>query len=74
MTLEISLKSTLDPTFVDSPFPQFVNDLNMAAAKGMQFVIATEMRDDGQRRPVAFETRNITRIRELDEEHAFIGN
>lgn len=75
MTVEVTLKSTIDATYVEGEFVQFINDLNVAAAKGMQYVIATERRPDGTTAPVAFETRNITRIRAVqgDEEDAFIG-
>lgn len=73
MTVEISLKSTMDATYVVGDFKDFINDLNLAAAKGMQYVIATERRFDGSTAPIAFETRNITRIREVQEDDAFIG-
>jgi hypothetical protein len=47
--------------------------LNLAAAQGKQFVVATEVRDS-ETQPVALETRNITRIRVLDGiEDAFVG-
>jgi hypothetical protein len=72
MTVEITLKSTMDPSYVVGDFATFINDLNLEAAAGKQYVIATEQRD-GATNPVAFETRNITRIREVEVEDAFIG-
>lgn len=72
MTLEITSRETLDPTLVSGDFPGFINDLNIAAAAGKQFVIATEIRD-GQELNVALETRNITRIRDLGGVDAYIG-
>lgn len=74
MTLEVTSRETLEPTIVASDFAQFVNDLNLAAAAGKQYVIATEVRD-GRESPVALETRNIVRIRDLGEnaEDAFVG-
>lgn len=72
MTVEVSLKSTLDPSYVVGDFTTFISDLNVAAASGKQYVIATEQRD-GDTNLVAFETRNITRIREVSDVDAFIG-
>ncbi len=74
MTVEVSLKSTLDATIVNGPFIAFIGELNLAAAQGKQYVIAMERRPDGSTAQVAFETRNITRIRDLDDENsAYIG-
>lgn len=70
--LEITSKGTLDATIVEGDFQTFINDLNLAAAQGKQFVVATEQRD-GETQPVALETRNITRIRVMGFEDAFIG-
>jgi hypothetical protein len=72
MTIEISVKSSMDPTVIAGDFAQFINDLNIAAASGKQFVIAHEQRPDGTKTPVAFDTRNITRIRELETDDAFL--
>lgn len=74
MTLEITSRETLDTTTVEGDFASFINDLNVAAASGKQFVVATEIRPDGQTCPVGLETRNITRIRDLtDMDDAFVG-
>jgi hypothetical protein len=71
--LEITSRDTLDTTVVTGEFVEFIQDLNLAAAQGKQFVVATEVRDS-ETQPVALETRNITRIRVLDGiEDAFVG-
>jgi hypothetical protein len=70
--LEITSRDTLDETLIEGDFHSFINDLNIAAASGKQFVIAAEVREDGSE-PVAFETRNITRIRVSEAERAFVG-
>lgn len=67
--LEITSRDTLDPTIVESDLVQLVNDLNVAASGGKQFVIVTE-KDSGN---TALETRNITRIREKDGDNAFVS-
>lgn len=72
MTVEITLKNTLDPSYVAGDFATFINDLNIAAAASKQYVIATEIRD-GTTNPVAFETRNITRIRDVSNQDALLG-
>ncbi len=74
MTCEITHKNTFEPTIIEGDFMAFINDLNIAAANGKQFVVANEARPDGSLAPVAFETRNITRIRNVDSDAcAFIG-
>lgn len=73
MTLEVTSRETLEPTLVAGKFEDFVTDLNIAAASGKVFVIATELRN-GSERHVALETRNITRIRDLeDDDVPYIG-
>jgi hypothetical protein len=73
MTLEITSRDTLDSTVVAGDFASFINDLNIAAAAGKQYVLCTEIRN-GEHSPVALETRNITRIRDLGAHDAFIGS
>lgn len=74
MTVEVTSRGTLDPTYIDADFTEFVNNVNIAAAAGKQFVLFTEIRDNGETNPVALETRNITRAREVDGvDRAFIG-
>lgn len=72
MTCEISVMHAMDPTIIEGNFSQFINDLNIAAASGKQFVICTERLPDGETAPVAFDTRNITRIREVERNDAFL--
>lgn len=72
MTCEISVKSAMEATRIVGDFAQFVNDLNIAAASGKQFIICTEEHADGTTAPVAFDTRNITRIREIQVDNAFL--
>lgn len=69
--LEITSRGTLDSTFVEGDFADFIGDLNIAAAQGKKFVVATEQRD-GETNPVALETQNITRIRVVELEDAFL--
>jgi ABC-type microcin C transport system duplicated ATPase subunit YejF len=67
--LEITSRDTLDPTIMEGDLAELVNDLNLAAAKGKQFVVVTE-KGSGN---TALETRNITRIREKDGDNAFVS-
>lgn len=67
MSVEVTSQNTLDPTICEGNFLSLINDLNLAAATGKQFVILQELNGG----PVALETRAITRIRELQD--AFIG-
>jgi hypothetical protein len=71
-TLTIRVRDSFEPIMVEADFVAFINDLNIAAATGKQYVIATEANTGGQ--PVALETRNITAIRPAgSNEDAFIG-
>lgn len=65
--LEIMVRDALEPVLIESDFIAFIQDLNVAAAKGLQYVIAQEATGN----PVAFETRNITTIRPRGEDNAF---
>lgn len=69
MTVMFKLRNQLDPVYVDGDFGDVVNGLNLAAAAGRQFAMFDE-KDGG---PIAFETRNITMIREVDDDEAFIS-
>lgn len=71
--IEITSRGVLDPTKVRESFGEFVNNLNIAAAAGKQFVIATEVRDDNEPDDVALNTQLIARIRPLEVEDAFVG-
>ncbi len=68
MTLEITVRDLLEPIKIEAEMIGFINDMNIAAASGKHFVIAQE-KDRG---PVAFETRNVTVIRDIEED-AFLG-
>lgn len=72
MTVEITSRDTLDPTICTGSFGSFVQELNLAAAAGHQYVVAKEIRADGEAH-VALETRNITRIRDLGDSDSLIG-
>lgn len=65
--LEIMVRDALEPVLIEGDFASFIQDLNMAAARGHQYVIAQEASGN----PVAFETRNITTIRPRAESNAF---
>lgn len=71
--VEITSRGVLDPTQITEDFSQFVDNLNIAAASGKQFVIATENRDEGDPEPVALNTQLIARIRPVDVEDAFVS-
>lgn len=69
--IEITSTGTLDPTIVEADMAALVYDLNIAAASGKQFII---MQEHGAG-AVALETRNITRMREIEgDADAFIGS
>ncbi len=75
MAIEISLKSTLDPTIIAGDFLSFVAELNVAAANGRQFVMTHEQRPNGDTAPIAIQTVNITRIRDIGGvEDTFVGS
>lgn len=60
----------LEKTLVKGDLPSVVHNMNLAAANGKQFVVCEEL--DGT--AVALETRNITIMREIRDEHdAFIS-
>lgn len=69
--LEVTSRATLDPTIVEGDIEKILSDLNVAAAAGKHFVLMTEVRGS-ERTPVMLETRNITRVREVDLD-AFVG-
>lgn len=64
MPVSITSKGTFDDTVVQGTFVDVVNALNVSAAAGKQFSLFTEVASG---RNVALETRNITRIRDLEE-------
>lgn len=70
-TLRVTSRDTLEDTVIDGEMKQLLNDLNLAAAKGHQFMLASEPNGD----PVLLEVKNITRVRVSgeDEDVAFIG-
>lgn len=69
MTVEITVRDVVDPVQIEGDFAGFIADLNIAAASGKQFVICKELGGG----PVAFETRNITIMRDAEDDSSFIG-
>lgn len=70
MSCEVQLRDALQSVHVVGNFGDFVNNLNIAVASGKQFIVMEEIGAG----PVAFETRNITLVRESEEDlNAFIG-
>lgn len=71
MPIEVVSTGLLEPTIVRGSMVDLLNELNLAAAKGHQFVLMEDLHG----MPVAFETRNIAKLRELeeDDEDAFLG-
>jgi hypothetical protein len=68
MTCEVTSRDTLQLTYIEGDFVSFVQELNICAAQGKHFMIAYER----GHRPIALEIRNITVVREVDDD-AFIG-
>jgi hypothetical protein len=73
MTVEITSKGTLDPTIVKGDHLALLNELNLAAAQGKQFVLLEEEGGPYGGGPVILETRNITRVRTMEGTSAFIS-
>lgn len=69
MLIEVVSRNALEPTFVEGDLADLLNQLNMASASNHHFVL---MSQPGGRN-VLLETRNITRVREIDDSDAFIG-
>lgn len=70
--LEVTSQHTLDSTYVAGDIKELLGELNVAAAAGKHFVMFTEIRN-GDETPVLLETRNITRVRTVEVEDAFVG-
>lgn len=64
MTLQIEMRGKLDPINVPGNFQHFVDQLNLAAAKGMQYVILED--HDGNN--IALNQQNILTAREFDDD------
>lgn len=64
MTLQIEMSGRLDPINVPGSFQHFVDQLNLSAAKGMQYVI---LEDHGGKH-LSLNQRNILVVRELDDD------
>lgn len=67
--IEITVRDVIDPIKVKGDFADFINNLNISAAQGKQFVICEEERGG----PVAFEIRNLTVMRADEDDDSFIG-
>lgn len=70
--LEVTSQHTLDSTYVTGDIRELLGELNVAAAAGKHFILMTEVRG-GDESPVLLETRNITRVRTVEVEDAFVG-
>lgn len=71
--IDVTSRGILDTTRLAGSFDEFIANLNIAAASGKQFVIATEANEDGNDANVALNTQLIARIRPVDVEDAFVG-
>jgi FAD/FMN-containing dehydrogenase len=69
MLIEVTSRNAIEPTFIEGSLADLLNQLNMAAASNHHFVL---MAQPGGKN-VLLETRNITRVREIDDLDAFIG-
>ena len=64
MTLFIRMRGDLDSERVPGTFDQFVNGLNLAAAKGMQYIIL----EDENGNPMALNQQNILTVKQRDDD------
>lgn len=64
MNLQIEMRGKLDPINVPGGFQHFVDQLNLSAAKGMQYVIL----EDHDGRHMALNQQNILTVREFDDD------
>ena len=69
MAVELTLSGALDTVLIDGNFAAYVNDLNIAAASGKQYLIATEFKGGN----IALDTRKILIARDRDDESIFVG-
>lgn len=67
--LRVTSRNQLDDTVIKADVTELLNELNISAAKGHHFIYMKE--PDGS--PVLLETRNITRVRVVGDEDAFIS-
>lgn len=66
--MEVMSTGMLEPTLIEGDMHHMMQELNLAATAGKQFVLF----EDVNGLKVGLETRNITRIREIDPDKAFI--
>ncbi len=72
--IEVTSRGVLETTRLAGSFDEFVSNLNIAAASGKQFVLATEVRrDDADDDRVALNTELIAVARPVEVEDAFVG-
>jgi len=62
MPTAITMRGLLEPIVINENFLETTTALNMAAAKGSEFVICNA--PDGE--PVAFATHNILTVKEIE--------
>jgi hypothetical protein len=71
--IEVTSRGVLETTRLQGSFDEFVSNLNIAAASGKQFVLATEARRDAEDDRVALNTQLIAVARPVEVEDAFVG-
>lgn len=69
MVVVVWSRNSLEPRRIQGDLISLVNDMNIAAASGKQFVVV--QKEDGA--PVAIQTQNITTMDQEDESDAYIG-
>lgn len=69
MSVALTMTDVFDPVRVQGDFPTFVNELNLAAAAGKQYVITREVGGGD----IALETKAIKVIRNQENEDAYIS-
>jgi hypothetical protein len=63
MAVAVMMKGLLEPVVIEGDFLDATNQLQVAAARGMEFIVTTTPDGDN----VALATRNILTFREVDE-------
>lgn len=64
MSLFIRMRGDIDAERVPGEFDAFVNSLNLAAAKGMEYVIL----EDENGNPMAFNQKNILTVKQRTDD------
>lgn len=64
MTLQIEMRGKLDVINIPGNFQHFVDQVNLSAAKGMQYIIV----EDHDGKHIALNQQNILFVKEIDDD------